>query len=259
MTGTDGQVKLRSEIRPLSRNLPGAERVGRALKDLVVSGSLMPSEKLPSESDLAHAFGVSRPVVREALRGLAMLGIVQSNQGGGCYVTDLGAERLLEPLSFYIALRDYSVDELFDARGLIEGESGRNAARLASGKQREQLLELARLGHDLVADPIGFRVLDAQFHRLIWEAARNGFLQTVSRSLYSLAMDLRRRASATPGVLEQSARDHQAIAEAIAAGDAEAAARAMSRHCEHIRKTTLQAAQAAATTGSKDARKRAGR
>jgi GntR family transcriptional regulator, transcriptional repressor for pyruvate dehydrogenase complex len=227
---------------PLEQQKSAPERVGDRLRDLIASGNLAAGEKLPSENELARALQVSRPVVREALRGLSMMGIVESRQGEGCYVTDLSAGRLMSPLSFYMQLRDYSTEELFRARGLIDGGLTADAARNGDADQKRRLLDMAELGHDLAADPVGFRVMDAQFHDLISAMAGNGFLQSVSRSLYSLAIELRRQASQMPGVTAQSARDHQAIADAIMAEDANVAQQAMLAHVDHIRVTTLQAA-----------------
>lgn len=226
---------------PLPQQKSASERVGDRLRDLIASGNLAAGEKLPSENELARALQVSRPVVREALRGLSMMGIVESRQGGGCHVTDLSASRLMSPLSFYLQLRDHSMEELFRARSLIDSGLAADAARSADEDGKAQLMEMARIGHDLAADPVMFRVMDAQFHRLIGELAANSFLQSVSQALYSLAIDLRRQASHMPGVTAQSAHDHQAIAQAIAAGDQGGAARAMLVHVDHIRLTTAQA------------------
>jgi GntR family transcriptional regulator, transcriptional repressor for pyruvate dehydrogenase complex len=232
-------------ITPLTQQKTSSERVGDQLRDLIASGNIAPGEKLPSENELVRALQVSRPVIREALRGLSMLGLVESRQGGGCFVTDLSARRLMEPLSFYLQLRDYSMDELFHARTLIDSGLAQDAARNADPDQKSRLMEMARMGHGLVSDPVGFRVMDAQFHALISEAAGNAFLNSVSQSLYSLAIDLRRRASEMPGVLVQSAADHDAIATAIRAGNATAAGSAMAAHVGHIRTTTSLAAKAA--------------
>jgi GntR family transcriptional repressor for pyruvate dehydrogenase complex len=236
-----------SVFAPIEPSRSSSERIAEQLRSLIASGTIAPGERLPSETELARAMQVSRPVVREALRGLAMMGIVESRQGGGCFVTDLTPSRLMEPLSFYLRLRDYSLEELFRARKVIDGGISSDAARNATAAQRARLEEMARLGLDLVDDPVGFRVLDAQFHGLISEAAGNAFLNAVSQSLYSLAIDLRRRASEIPGVLAQSAADHIAIAGAIAAGDPAAAAEAMSQHVEHIRVTTALAAEIGGT------------
>ena len=235
--------KALSTLSPLEQNKSASERVGLKLRALISSGNLAPGEKLPSENELARALQVSRPVVREALRGLSMMGVVESRQGGGCYVTDLNPSRLLEPISFYLGLEQHNLNETFDARSLIDGELAANAAKNCNDEQRQRLADLVRVGNELVADPIRFRVMDAEFHGLISESAGNGFLNRVSQALYYLAIDERRKASEQEGVLTQSARDHAAIVDAILAEDGEAARTAMQAHVRNIQRTTLVAAK----------------
>ncbi|KKB11948.1 hypothetical protein VE25_09880 [Devosia geojensis] len=227
------------KLTPIDQKPSASERVAERLIGLISSGNIAPGDKLPSENELSKALQVSRPVVREALRGLAMMGIVASRQGGGCYVTDLTPQRLMAPLSFALSLKDYTIESLFRARQVIDTGIAAEAARYASDEQIGTPRELAEAGHRLVDDPVGFRVMDAQFHELIAAAANNDFLEKVSNALYSLAIEQRRKASAQPGVLKVSAADHAAIAEAIAGHDPQAASAAMGVHVENIRRTTM--------------------
>jgi GntR family transcriptional repressor for pyruvate dehydrogenase complex len=229
------------QLKPLDQRPSASERVAERLTSLIASGNIAPGDKLPSENELSKALQVSRPVVREALRGLAMMGIVATRQGGGAYVTDLKPNRLLAPLSFVLSLTDYSLESLFRARVVIDPGLAADAARHATEDEIVQLRELVDAGFKLTGDPVGFRVMDAQFHELVGTIARNDFLDRVSRSLYSLAIDQRRKASHQPGVLDRSAVDHEAIVAAIAAHDADAAAAAMAVHVENIRVTTMAA------------------
>lgn len=228
------------QLAPIGQRPSSSERVAERLISLISSGNLAPGDKLPSENELSKALQVSRPVVREALRGLAMMGIVASRQGGGCYITDLKPQRLMAPLSFALSLQDYNIESLFRARFVIDTGVAADAARHISAAQVATLRDMVEAGHKLVDDPIGFRVMDAEFHALIATAARNDFLEKVCSSLYSLAIEQRRKASARPGVLQRSAQDHAEIVEAIAAHDPDAASAAMGRHVENIRKSTLQ-------------------
>jgi GntR family transcriptional regulator, transcriptional repressor for pyruvate dehydrogenase complex len=228
-----------AQLQPIDGRTSASERVAERLMSLIASGNLAPGDKLPSENELSKALHVSRPVLREALRGMAMMGIVQSKQGGRCYVTDLSPNRLMAPLSYALSLQDYSLDSLFRAREVIDPGLAADAARNADSAQIALLREMVDAGYKLVDDPIGFRVMDAEFHELIGAAARSDFLDRVSRSLYSLAIDQRRKASAQPGVLQRSAADHEAITEAIAGHDPQAAAAAMAVHVANIRETTF--------------------
>ena len=233
-------MSVLDQFKPIEQKPSASERVADRLTSMIASGNIAPGDKLPSENELSKALHVSRPVVREALRGLSMMGIVTSRQGGGCYVTDLNPQRLMAPLSFVLSLQDYDIKSLFRARHVIDTGIAADAARNVTAKQLATLRDLVEAGFRLADDPIGFRVMDAEFHGLIAEAAGNDFLEKVSSSLYGLAIEQRRKASEKPGVLERSAKDHAAIVEAIASRDAEAAGRAMGRHIENIRKSTLK-------------------
>lgn len=227
------------KLQPIDATPSASEKVAERLMGLIASGNIQPGDKLPSENQLSKALHVSRPVVREALRGLTMMGVVQSRQGGGSYVTDLKPNRLMAPLSFVLSLQDYSLESLFTARTVIDGGLAREAARYVTPAQIERFVELVEIAYRTVDDPVAFRLADVEFHELVGTASNNAFLDRVSRSLYSLAIDQRRKASETPGVLDQSAKDHDAIVKAIAAHDSDAAEAVMAAHVEHIRKTTL--------------------
>jgi GntR family transcriptional repressor for pyruvate dehydrogenase complex len=235
------------QLKPLDSRPTASERVAERLTSLIASGNLAPGDKLPSENELSKALQVSRPVVREALRGLSMMGIVETRQGGGAYVTDLRPNRLMAPLSFVLSLQDYSIESLFRARAVIDTGLAAEAARNATDDELGRLADLVETGNKLASDPIGFRVMDAEFHELIGAAARNDFLDRVARSLYELAIEQRRKASLQPGVLERSAADHAEIVAALMRHDPAAAAAAMGRHVENIRRTTL------AVMGDRDA------
>lgn len=227
------------KLQPLDSRPSASELVAERLLSLLATGNIVAGDKLPSENELSRAFQVSRAVVREALRGLTLLGVVESHQGGGSYITDLKPNRLLAPLSFVLSLSDYSLESLFSARQVIDCGLAAEAATNATPDQITRMAELVELGMSLRADPVGFRLADAEFHELIGSMANNAFLDRVSRSLYGLAIEQRRRASEVPGVTDQSAEDHRAILAAISARDRAGAETAMRAHVEHIRVSTL--------------------
>lgn len=242
-------------ITPLLRQ-SAAERVVTQLIDQLRSGNLQAGDKLPTESEIARAFQVSRPIVREALRSLAILGIVETRQGGRCFVTDLTVARLMAPLKFVVSLDEASVDSLHHARLLIEtGIISRAATRMTS-KALARLEEMVEAGFELTGDPLGFRLLDQEFHRTINHLGANPFLEVVAQSLYELGMEYRRVATETPGVIERSAAEHRAIIEALKTGQPETAAAAMSAHLMSIHETTAEAIRKAAHAGRQRPRKR---
>src|SRR5690242_16358444 len=228
-------------VTPLLRSKSAAERVVTHVIDLIRSGNLKAGDRLPPEAELARAFQVSRPVIREALRGLAILGVVETRQGGRCFVTDLTVARLMAPLQFVISLDEASVESLHQARLMIETGVARQAAGRTDEKALARLEEMVAAGFELTDDPLGFRMLDQQFHRTIGQLGGNPFLEIVAQSLYELGMEYRRVATEAPGVIERSAAEHLAIVDALKAGDPDAPAAAMGAHLMSIHETTVDA------------------
>ena len=233
-------MSVLKNLEPFPRK-PIAERVANRLLELIRSGNLRPGDKLPTENALAEATQVSRPVVREALRGLSILGVVESRQGGRCYVTDLAPSRLLAPLEFVIALDESNVDALYQARVVVECGLIRSVAIGIDNTELKHLRDLADAGHRLAADPVSFRVLDQEFHTLLMKLAGNPVLERVAASLYQLGMEYRRVASETPGVIKRSADEHSAIVQALATRDPDKADEAMRAHLQSISRTTFDA------------------
>ncbi|MGE0283148.1 MAG: FadR/GntR family transcriptional regulator [Rhizobiaceae bacterium] len=240
------RISRLEDFEPLTRK-PAAERVADRMLELIRSGNLQAGDKLPTENELASAMQVSRPVVREALRGLSILGVVESRQGGRCYVTDLSPARLMAPLQMVIAIDESNIDALYQARVAIEGELIRLSAPRVSDDQLARLRELVRAGYQLIGDAVGFRVMDLEFHQLLMDIAENPFLSRAARSLYELGIEYRRIASETPGVIARSAVEHEAIVDALATRNPDFAVAAMRAHLESIARSTFDAMKSLAT------------
>jgi DNA-binding FadR family transcriptional regulator len=236
----DRDFEKMASLSPVERNSL-ADQVAKKILDLVRTGNLKPGDQLPPERDLAQMLQVSRPSLREAMRGLQILGVVKTRQGGGAYISSLDAADLLGPLQFLITLNALNVDSLYESRFLIDGGIARIAAERLSDADIDRLKAMVDVQAKLVADLIGFRVSDLEFHRTIMEATGNPFLVRVSHSLYVLGMEYRRIASETPGVLQQSLADHQAIVAAFAARDPDAARGAMEIHMQNVHRSTRDA------------------
>jgi GntR family transcriptional repressor for pyruvate dehydrogenase complex len=140
-----------------------------------------------------------------------------------------------------LSVGDYDVQEHFEARSIVELAVLGLAAERASAAQRKRILKHAIDGRVLTFDPVAFRLLDIEFHQSIYDAAANRLLSALALGLYDVALDLRRVASSFPGNIEKSVSQHIEIAEAIMAGQTEAAVAAGRRHLEHVRDTTIAA------------------
>ena len=112
---------------------PGVARsVVNRILDLIRTGMLRAGDRLPSERELIEILDISRPSLREALRALSMLGVIESRHGGGAFVTDLEARTLLAPLDFFLSLSPTNLADAFESRRIVEVEIARKAARQAT-------------------------------------------------------------------------------------------------------------------------------
>ena len=216
-----------------------AELVATRIIDLVRSGELKPGDQLPAERELAQSLGVSRPSVREAIRGLAILGVVQTRQGGGAHISPLDAQALLGPIQFFLSLEDTNIRELYEARMLIESDVARRAADQMTAMELDDLARILEAQKDTLGDPNAFRASDFAFHMSIWKGARNAYLTRIGESLNVVGLDFRKRASETTGVLEQSLADHATLLDALRARDPDAAAEAAARHMSNVYRSTI--------------------
>ena len=216
-----------------------AEMVARRILDMVTAGALKPGDQLPPERDMAEALGVSRPSVREAIRGLAIMGVVRSRQGGGSTITALDGDALLGPIRFFLSLEDVNIRELYDARALIESDVARRAAVHMPDAVLAQLDAILLTQKAILTDAGAFRLSDYAFHEAIWAGSGNAFLKRIGESLNVLGLEFRTRASETAGVLAQSYADHCQLRDALRARDPEAAAQAAERHMQNVYQSTV--------------------
>ncbi len=205
-----------------------SDRLAARLDGEIGAGRLRPGDRLPTEQRLAAAHGVSRTVVREAVHQLRSRGLLRSRQGSGVYVAEPKAG---EPLMLDLALIG-SVEEVLQVREVRRALEAETAALAASRATRTQVAELRRALRALdrsVSDGRDGVAEDLAFHRLLAEAAGNphfarllGFLEQYTRE----SMRVTRRNDATrPEFIDAVRREHLAIVEAVAAGDAPLARR----------------------------------
>jgi GntR family transcriptional regulator, transcriptional repressor for pyruvate dehydrogenase complex len=186
------------------------------IKEMIVSGELGPGDRLPREADLAERLGLSRSSLREAVRALSLVRILDVRQGDGTYVTSLDPALLLEALSFVVELHeDRSVLALLEARRVIEAAS---AALAAQRIQPAQLDELRRLleampGCDSVEE---FVDNDLAFHRTIAAGSANPVIATLLETVSGRTARARVwRGITEAGAIDRTMAEHRAIFDAI--------------------------------------------
>jgi GntR family transcriptional repressor for pyruvate dehydrogenase complex len=215
---------------------PATEQAVAAIMNLLTSGKLGPGDRLPTERDLALALGVSRSTVREAIRGLEMMRVLQVRHGEGIFVTSLDAPLLLEAMGFTMQLmRDHEVVDLLELRAILEGAAaGLASARMTDEQLRTLLKRLEVLDAASTADAL--LEADIAFHASIAAGARNvvlaSLLDTFSARTYRA-----RHLNAGLGLQEallRSRASHRRIYEAVAARDPEAARASASAHVANL-------------------------
>jgi GntR family transcriptional repressor for pyruvate dehydrogenase complex len=218
-----------------------AEKVVHRILDLVKSGNLKAGDKLPAERKMIEIFGLSRPTLREALRALSILGVIKMHHGGGAFVTDLKAQSLLAPLDFFVALSSENLSEVFACRRVIEIEVARRCVEKASEEDIRELENMVAAQQKVTSDPIGFRILDLEFHSKLFQIAGNAVMERLALGFYNMGLEARRTVTAKTVVTKRSVKEHQAIVEALKARDTEQIVAAISAHIDHIETTTLEA------------------
>jgi GntR family transcriptional repressor for pyruvate dehydrogenase complex len=215
-----------------------AQSVVNRILDLVRTGMLRPGDRLPSERELIDILNISRPSLREALRALSILRVVDARRGGGAYITDLDARTLLAPLDFFLSLSGENLADAFESRRIVEVEIARRAARNAKTDDIEALRDMLAAHEKVLTDPVGFRILDSRFHAHLSSMGSNVVLERIAYGLYNMGLSIRRRATERVALIRRSLSEHTRIVEAITRRDADEAAIAMAAHLDHIETST---------------------
>jgi GntR family transcriptional repressor for pyruvate dehydrogenase complex len=217
-----------------------AEEISARLLTMIREKQLHPGEKLPSERELAAMLQVSRPSLREALRALAIMNIIEIRQGDGTYVTSLEPDLLVEHLDFVVSLDDATILQLFEARKIVEVGAASLAAKNISKEQIKALEDCLAKSIESIHDPQEFLAIDLELHERILEAANNPFIKRFLASLSRIGSASRSRTVDIPGIREITARDHGVIVSAIKAHDEDAAADAMLAHLNHVEERLIE-------------------
>ena len=194
------------------------------IKDMILTGELFPGDRLPPEKDLSERLGLSRSSLREAVKALEVIRVLDVRRGDGTYVTSLEPRLLLEAMSFVVDLHDdQSVLEIFAVRRILEPAASALAARNADADALAHLREVVT-SVDQASDVEGLVAHDLEFHRGIAEATGNSYLASLIDSLSSHTVRARIwRGITQENAVEQTLHEHHAILDAISSGDAELA------------------------------------
>jgi GntR family transcriptional regulator, transcriptional repressor for pyruvate dehydrogenase complex len=215
------------------------EAVAEQIERLILT-KLKPGDKLPSERELTDVLRVSRSSIRDAIRSLELVGLVEPRQGAGTIVCEPRDDSATNPFAEALKHKHDMVGELLDFRKMIEPPLAARAAQHVRPEDIVKLEEILRRQEaKLAADDLAVAE-DAEFHYAIAMASGNSVLLKVQDFLMDLLRDTRQRALQVPGRSQKSLNGHRRILEAIKRHDAEAASAAMCRHIEEIERIVLK-------------------
>ena len=211
-----------------------AEEVADRIRALLLDGTFPPDAPIPSERHLAEQFGVSRGSIRDALRTLETIGLLETRHGQGTYPHELSVERLVAPLASVMSYRPDLQDELIDVRRMFEPAVARVAALRAT---EEDLADLQRVldtqrqklktGQSAIAE-------DTAFHAILARATRNRVVMNIMATLNDLLVESRTHSLLQKGRPARSIDGHEAVVAALRRKDADGAAQAMYNHISQI-------------------------
>jgi len=233
-------------------------RVLGFLRDQLLSGELKVGDKLLPERELATLLGVGRPVLREALRALAMIGAVEIRHGIGTFVRSPDISTLGDFFAFIVVQQSSDTDDIMESRMAIEHHAARLACKRATQRDYDSLaLALARIS-ETIADPVEGAKADFGFHSAIVQASHSPTLITIYRTVseFIVRSHVERRAQIleVEGIHEYLIDHHHLIFGALLERDAAEADRLLAQHFEigadFNRRATLISYQARGTGGA---------
>lgn len=227
------------DSKPVFDRVPRAptlvDKVSESILATIISQGLKPGDTLPSERELGEQFGVSRTVVREAVRSLAGRGVIEVISGRGLAIASVGSSSVSDSMSLYMRLNgelDYAL--VHEVRAMIEIEVAGHAAERANS---EELAELESVCSEMESlddkDVEALSRADVRFHRSLAKLTRNPLHLVMLDSIGDVMLEVRRATLSRGASVGGASADHRRIVERVGAGDAEGARKAMSEHLAH--------------------------
>lgn len=210
-----------------------SENIIDQIKEKIISGEIKPGEKFPPERVLAETLSVGRTSVREAIRALQYMGVLEVRGGEGIFLSE-NPSILTEHFKASYLLKRFSVMELVEARKIIEGSTVSLATKRSSPEERELLQEIYKQAENVLDDEKNFLKADFDFHRKIAEMSHNSVLVEMLNTMRELTIKENLDVVKKTGQIHTALSFHRKILDALLAYDPEEARRHMMDHLEDI-------------------------
>lgn len=226
-------------FQPIARSTMSKDII-RMIIDMINTGKLRPGSKLPSERELMEQLKVSRSPVREALRSLTLVGLLETVPGGGTYVSEnLASDMIAEQLEWSRLLTEPDIVEIIEVRDPLEIQAAGLAALRATPEALAHLREVVE-GYLSAGDDILKAVeMDWEFHRTILNMAQNQLLSQLLDTIHGIWNNYRAEQKVHFSKASELDQDFVEVLEAIELGDEARARFAMERHLLHSRQISV--------------------
>ena len=226
----------------ISKAKTKCDQVVERLMSMIADGKYRPGDKLPTEAALQEMFGVSRVTVREAVKRLNTLNLLDVRRGDGTYVKKTDAKSIVRPVMNTMIAADLDIGTIYDARIFVEIGSVRLAARKRTDEDLQKLLDILK-DTEQVMDPYdaeGFSECDNRFHEFIGEIGGNPILLSTYTTLKELLKYYRKQANEDEDVAVMSLQHHRQILGYIEQGNEYLAGLTMEQHIDQSKKALLR-------------------
>ncbi len=211
-----------------------SEQIAQSILDMIREQKLRPGDRLPPERELAAMMQVSRPPLREALRALTIMHVIENRRRLGTFITSLEPRAMVENISFILSLDVPTLVSVIEARKIIEPGLAANAARKITPEQLVELEACVLRSEEMVGNPQEFINCDQEIHRRIADAAQNNILSVFLNSIHHVSMYSRRKTTEIPEVPARTLEDHRRLLKAIKDHDPDYASKIMMEHLEFV-------------------------
>lgn len=230
-----------------------SQNIVNQIRKAIFDGIFKPGDKLPSDKELMNTFGVSKGSLREAIRSLEVLGLLEVRKGalGGAFVTEVDTEKAKEGFSNFFVFRDLSIKNLFDVRLILESHIAEYAASIITSDDLQRLEQILQETRDALQNdlPMNYREKEVAFHLIIASATQNPLLIFLLDFVENLLLDAKEILNPDRDFSKKVLDAHECIYKALVARDANQARNAIIQDLKDVEEALLRIQQEKSMSG----------